>query len=193
MEEKEIWLPTVEQLEEALMRERRRKKHRRALWITLCSLLVVMAAAVFLSMYLLPVLQISGESMSPTLEDREFVVAVSDHTYRTGEVIAFQFNNSILVKRVIAYAGDWVDIDNGGNVYVNGALLEEPYLEEKVPGECNIVLPYQVPEGKCFVMGDNRLTSVDSRNSTVGCIDDDAVVGRLLWRVWPLNVFGPVK
>ena len=193
MEEKEIWLPTVEQLEEALMRERRRKKHRRALWITLCSLLVVTAAAVFLSMYLLPVLQISGESMSPTLEDREFVVAVSDHTYRTGEVIAFQFNNSILVKRVIAYAGDWVDIDNGGNVYVNGALLEEPYLEEKVPGECNIVLPYQVPEGKCFVMGDNRLTSVDSRNSTVGCIDDDAVVGRLLWRVWPLNVFGPVK
>ena len=131
--------------------------------------------------------------MSPTLEDREFVVAVSDHTYRTGEVIAFQFNNSILVKRVIAYAGDWVDIDNGGNVYVNGALLEEPYLEEKVPGECNIVLPYQVPEGKCFVMGDNRLTSVDSRNSTVGCIDDDAVVGRLLWRVWPLNAFGPVK
>ena len=193
MEEKEIWLPTVEQLEEALMRERRRKKHRRALWITLCSLLVVMAAAVFLSMYLLPVLQISGESMSPTLEDREFVVAVSDHTYRTGEVIAFQFNNSILIKRVIAYAGDWVDIDNGGNVYVNGALLEEPYLEEKVPGECNIVLPYQVPEGKCFVMGDNRLTSVDSRNSTVGCIDDDAVVGRLLWRVWPLNAFGPVK
>ena len=94
---------------------------------------------------------------------------------------------------MIAYAGDWVDIDTDGNVYVNGALLDEPYLDEKAFGECNIVLPYQVPDGKCFVMGDHRLTSVDSRNSAIGCISDDAVVGRLLWRVWPLNAFGFIK
>ena len=193
MEEKEIWFPTAEQLEEALKKERYKKNYGRALRSTVYSLLVVMAVAVILSVLLLPVLQISGESMSPTLEDKEIVIAVNDHRYNTGDVIGFYFNNSILVKRVIAYAGDWVDIDTDGNVYVNGALLDEPYLDEKAFGECNIVLPYQVPDGKCFVMGDHRLTSVDSRNSAIGCISDDAVVGRLLWRVWPLNAFGFIK
>ncbi len=193
MEENEIWFPTAEQLEEALKKERYKKNYGRTLRSTIYSLLVVMAVAVILSVLLLPVLQISGESMSPTLEDKNIVVAVNDHAYRTGDVIAFYYNNSILVKRVIAYAGDWVDIDSDGNVYVNGVLLEEPYLEQKALGECNIGLPYQVPDGKCFVMGDHRLTSVDSRNSTVGCISDDAVVGRLLWNVWPLNSFGAVK
>ena len=193
MEEKEIWFPTAEQLEEALKKERYKKNYGRALRSTVYSLLVVMAVAVILSVLLMPVLQISGESMSPTLEDKEIVIAVNDHRYNTGDVIGFYFNNSILVKRVIAYAGDWVDIDTDGNVYVNGALLDEPYLDEKAFGECNIVLPYQVPDGKCFVMGDHRLTSVDSRNSAIGCISDDAVVGRLLWRVWPLNAFGFIK
>ncbi len=193
MEEKEIWFPTAEQLEEALKKERYKKNYGRALRSTVYSLLVVMAVAVILSVLLMPVMQISGESMSPTLEDKEIVIAVNDHRYNTGDVIGFYFNNSILVKRVIAYAGDWVDIDTDGNVYVNGALLDEPYLDEKAFGECNIVLPYQVPDGKCFVMGDHRLTSVDSRNSAIGCISDDAVVGRLLWRVWPLNAFGFIK
>ena len=193
MEEKEIWFPTAEQLEEALKKERYKKNYGRALRSTVYSLLVVMAVAVILSVLLMPVMQISGESMSPTLEDKEIVIAVNDHRYNTGDVIGFYFNNSILVKRVIAYAGDWVDIDTDGNVYVNGALLDEPYLDEKAFGECNIVLPYQVPDGKCFVMGDHRLTSVDSRNSALGCISDDAVVGRLLWRVWPLNAFGFIK
>ena len=193
MEEKEIWFPTAEQLEEALKKERYKKNYGRALRSTVYSLLVVMAVAVILSVLLMPVMQISGESMSPTLEDKEIVIAVNDHRYNTGDVIGFYFNNSILVKRVIAYAGDWVDIDTDGNVYVNGALLDEPYLDEKAFGECNITLPYQVPDGKCFVMGDHRLTSVDSRNSAIGCISDDAVVGRLLWRVWPLNSFGAIK
>lgn len=193
MEEKEIWFPTAEQLEEALKKERYKKNYGRALRSTVYSLLVVMAVAVILSVLLMPVMQISGESMSPTLEDKEIVIAVNDHRYNTGDVIGFYFNNNILVKRVIAYAGDWVDIDTDGNVYVNGALLDEPYLDEKAFGECNIVLPYQVPDGKCFVMGDHRLTSVDSRNSAIGCISDDAVVGRLLWRVWPLNAFGFIK
>lgn len=193
MEEKEIWFPTAEQLEEALKKERYKKNYGRALRSTVYSLLVVMAVAVILSVLLMPVMQISGESMSPTLEDKEIVIAVNDHRYNTGDVIGFYFNNSILVKRVIAYAGDWVDIDTDGNVYVNGVLLDEPYLDEKAFGECNITLPYQVPDGKCFVMGDHRLTSVDSRNSAVGCISDDAVVGRLLWRVWPLNAFGVIK
>ena len=193
MEEKEIWFPTAEQLEEALKKKKKKKNYGRALRSTVYSLLVVMAVAVILSVLLMPVMQISGESMSPTLEDKEIVIAVNDHRYNTGDVIGFYFNNNILVKRVIAYAGDWVDIDTDGNVYVNGALLDEPYLDEKAFGECNIVLPYQVPDGKCFVMGDHRLTSVDSRNSAIGCISDDAVVGRLLWRVWPLNAFGFIK
>ena len=188
----EIWLPSSDQLEEALRKERYRKSYSRALRSTLYSLLVVVAIAVIVSVLLMPVMQISGESMSPTLEDKDLVIAVNDHRYKTGDVIGFYFNNAILVKRVIAYAGDWVDIDVNGNVYVNGVMLDEPYLTEKALGECNITLPYQVPDGKCFVMGDHRLTSVDSRNSAVGCIGDEAVVGRLLWRVWPLNTFGSI-
>ena len=188
----EIWLPSSDQLEEALRKERYRKSYSRALRSTLYSLLVVVAIAVIVSVLLMPVMQISGESMSPTLEDKDLVIAVNDHRYKTGDVIGFYFNNAILVKRVIAYAGDWVDIDENGNVYVNGVMLDEPYLTEKALGECNITLPYQVPDGKCFVMGDHRLTSVDSRNSAVGCIGDEAVVGRLLWRVWPLNTFGSI-
>ena len=193
MEENETWFPSEEQLEAALKKERYRKNYGRALRSTVYSLLVVMAAAVILSVLLMPVMQISGESMAPTLGDKDIVVAVNDHRYKTGDVIGFYFNNSILVKRVIACAGDWVDIDVDGNVYVNGVFVDEPYLVDKALGECNISLPYQVPDGKCFVMGDHRLTSVDSRNSAVGCISDEAVVGRLLWRVWPLNSFGAIK
>ena len=117
-------------------------------------------------------------------------LTISGTKYKTGDVIAFYFNNSILIKRVIATAGEWVDIDDDGNVYVNGQMLNEPYISEKAIGDCNIELPYQVPDGKCFLMGDHRATSIDSRNTAVGCIGDDMVVGRLLLRVWPIEGLG---
>ena len=190
MSSKDISLPSVEALEEELQSVRRKRTFSRVLKSTLFSLLVVAAVAVIVAMLFLPVLQLTGSSMEPTLNNEEIVAAVRTANFKTGDIIAFYFNNNILVKRVIANSGDWVDIDKDGNVTVNGTLLDEPYLQEKAFGDCNIALPYQVPEGRVFVMGDNRATSIDSRNTAVGCVSSEMVVGKLLLRVWPLNTFG---
>ncbi len=190
MSSKDISLPSVEALEEELKSVRRKRTFSRVLKSTLFSLLVVAAVAVIVAMLFLPVLQLTGSSMEPTLNNDEIVAAVRTANFKTGDIIAFYFNNNILVKRVIANSGDWVDIDKDGNVTVNGTLLDEPYLQEKAFGDCNIALPYQVPEGRVFVMGDNRATSIDSRNTAVGCVSSEMVVGKLLLRVWPLNTFG---
>ena len=160
---------------------------------TAFSLIVVAAAAVLIAVLLLPVLQISGSSMTESLQDGDIVVALNSSGYKTGDVIAFYYNNNILVKRVIASSGDWVDIDEEGNVYVNDEPLEEPYITEKSLGDCNITLPYQVPDQRCFVMGDHRATSIDSRNTAVGCVSNDMVIGKILVRVWPLSELGMVE
>ena len=185
--------PTVEQLEAELKKEQYRHNYGRVLRSTAFSLLVVAAVAVLVAVLLLPVLQINGTSMTETLQDGDIVVAISNSKFKTGDVIAFYYNNNILVKRVIAAAGDWVDIDGEGNVYVNGELLDEPYITEKSYGNCDIELPYQVPDGNCFVMGDHRATSIDSRNTAVGCISDSGVVGKIMFRVWPLEEIGIVN
>ncbi len=190
MSSKDISLPSVEALEEELNSVRRKRTFSRVLKSTFFSLLVVAAVAVIVAMLFLPVLQLTGSSMEPTLYNDQIVAAVRSSNFKTGDIIAFYYNNNILVKRVIANSGDWVDIDKDGNVTVNGTLLDEPYLQEKAFGDCNIALPYQVPEGRVFVMGDNRATSIDSRNTAVGCVSSEMVVGKLLLRVWPLNTFG---
>ena len=191
--QREVEAPTLEQLEAELKKEQYKRNYGRVLRSTVFSLLVVAAASVLIAVLLLPVLQINGTSMTETLQDGNIVVALNSKKFNTGDVIAFYYNNSILVKRVIAAAGDWVDIDEEGNVYVNGELLDEPYISEKALGDCNITLPYQVPDGKCFVMGDHRATSIDSRNTAVGCISDGVVVGRILLRVWPLEEAGLIN
>ena len=193
MEEQQVTIPSIEMLEEELKKERYKNTFGRVLRNTIFSLLVVAAVAVIIAVLLMPVLQISGVSMSNTLEDGDIVVTLNDSKYKAGDVIGFYFNNSILIKRVIATAGDWVDIDESGNVYVNGQMLYEPYVSDKALGDCNIALPYQVPEGKCFVMGDHRATSIDSRNTSIGCVSNDMVVGRLMFRVWPLTALGPIQ
>ena len=187
MKEHEKDIPSIEVLEGEVQKVQYRSRFLRTLRNTIFSLIVVAAAAVIVAMLVLPIFQITGSSMSETLEDGDIVVAVRGSGYETGDVIAFYYNNSILIKRVIAAPGQWVDIDNEGNVYVDNVLLDEPYVSERALGDCNISLPYQVPDGRVFVMGDHRATSVDSRNSTVGCISDDMVGGRLILRVWPLN------
>ena len=151
------------------------------------------AVAVIIAVFIMPVLQISGTSMTDTLDDGDIVLAISTKKFETGDVIAFYYNNNILIKRVIAKAGDWVDIDQNGEVYVNGQHLDEPYVTDKAFGDCNIKLPYQVPEGRFFIMGDHRETSVDSRNKSIGCVSEEMMVGRLLFRVWPLNEIKVVK
>lgn len=184
--------PSLEVLEAELGRERHKRNYLKALRSTVFSLVIVAAAAVLVAMLVLPVLQITGASMTNTLQDRDIVVALRGSEFKTGDVVAFYYNNNILVKRVIANEGQWVNITEDGTVYVDNVALDEPYVNDKALGECNIKLPYQVPEGKVFVMGDHRRTSVDSRSTTLGCVSKELFLGRILFRVWPLNALGPI-
>ena len=160
---------------------------------TIFSLVCVAAVAVLVATLYLPVLQTYGTSMAPTLDDGDIVVSLKTGQLETGDVVAFYYNNRILVKRVIAGSGDWVDIREDGAVFVNGEELDEPYVSEQSKGSCNIDLPYQVPDGRWFVMGDHRAVSVDSRDRAVGCVSEEQIVGRLTYRIWPLNHMSPIK
>ena len=184
--------PTVEQLEKELQRDRHKRNYRSTLLSTVSALVIVAAIAVLVSMLALPVLQVVGESMTPSLYEGDIVVAPKGSSFQKGDIIAFYYNNKILVKRVIANAGEWVNIDEDGNVFIDDVPLDEPYIEEKALGECNITLPYQVPDGKIFVMGDHRATSSDSRNTAVGCVSQEQVVGRVMLRVWPFDQIGVI-
>ena len=192
-ERKEVRTRTVEELEAELERERYKRRFRSALRGTIYTLVTVAACAILVAVLLLPVLKIYGTSMAPSLAEGDFVVSVKGNDFKTGDVCAFYYNNKILVKRVIAHAGDWVDIDLDGTVYVNNMKLDEPYVDELSFGECNIELPYQVPESRIFVMGDHRSVSIDSRNTAIGCVAEEQIVGKIVFRVWPLKDFGEVK
>ena len=186
-------LPDTAELEEAVRRDRYYHRFRNMVTSTFLTLVVVAAVAVLVAVLFLPVLRIYGKSMRGTLDNGDIVVSVKSSNMKTGDVIAFYYNNNILVKRVIAGPGDWVDIDKDGNVFVNNEKLSEPYLDDKAYGETNIELPYQVPDGRIFVMGDNRKVSIDSRNTSIGCVSEEQIVGKIVYRVWPFSQIGRVR
>lgn len=186
-------LPTEEQVMAELRRERERSRLTRSVRSGIYVFLIAVAAAVLIATMVLPVFRIYGSSMSPVLNEGDIVISVKTSSFQRGDIISFYYNNKVLVKRVIALPGEWVDIDDAGNVYVDGTLLDEPYLQEKALGECDIDMPYQVPEGRLFVCGDHRSTSVDSRSSTVGCVAEEQIAGKIIFRVWPLQDIGVLE
>ena len=190
---KTLIVPTTAQLETEIKRVRYKHKYRSVMKSTVYMLITVAAVAILVATLWLPVLQIYGTSMTPTMQNGDIVFSLKSSDFAQGDVVAFYYNNKILVKRVIAGPADWVDITEDGTVYVNGQLLEEPYVKEKALGDTNIELPYQVPDGKVFVMGDHRSTSVDSRNTAVGCVAQEQVVGKIIFRIWPFDAISQIS
>ena len=188
--ETNVSVPSLTEIQSERKRIRRGTYYRQALRGTVSVLLVVAAVAVLITTLFLPILQISGDSMSPTLEHNEIVVLLKTKKFERGDLIGFYHQGKILLKRVIAVSEDEVAIDADGNVYVNGELLEEPYVTDKRLGDCDLEFPYKVPGTSYFVLGDRRSNSVDSRNSVVGAISRDDIIGKVFIRVWPISEFG---
>lgn len=184
--------PSIELLEQAVRQEHYKRRYRSVLKSTIYVLITVAAVAVLVATLWLPVMQTYGSSMSPTLDNGEIIFSVKTKSPERGDVIAFYYNNKVLVKRVIGLPGDWVDLKEDGTVYINNQPLVEPYVSELSVGNADIEFPYQVPDGKFFVMGDHRATSADSRHTAVGCIGGEQIVGKILFRVWPMDRFGPI-
>lgn len=191
--EASVELPTTEQIEKERARLRHKSRYSRTLRSTIAILVVVAAVAVLVATLWMPILRIYGSSMAPTLDDGQIVISLKTTDFKTGDIAAFYYGNKLLVKRYIAGASDWVYIDEDGTVSVNSIELDEPYIAEKAFGQTNIELPYQVPDKRYFLMGDNREASVDSRNTAVGCASDDQIVGKVVYCIWPLDRFGPVR
>jgi len=184
---------TVSQIEAELKRQTYNDKYFKILKSTIYSLIIVAAVAALLATLVMPVLQISGSSMVPTFNEGEIVVSLKTKNLGTGDIIAFYHGNKILVKRVIAGPGNWVNMDDNGQVYINGEKLKESYIDELALGDVDIEFPYQVPDGHWFVLGDKRTLSIDSRNSQIGSVSQDDIVGKLIFRVWPIKKFGNIN
>ncbi len=185
-------IPTQEQIEAEILREKYNRKYKQVLKSTVYSLIVVAAVAVLVATLALPVLQISGSSMEPTLNDEEIVVLLKTTNLKKGELCCFSYQNKFLIKRVVGLPGDKVNIDENGNVYVNDELLSEPYVTDKALGECDITFPCYVTDNHYFVLGDHRSTSIDSRSSVIGLVSEDYIVGKIFFRVWPFDSAGLV-
>ncbi len=190
---KEVRMPHVSEVEQELKRENYKKRYIKTLKSTVYTLITAAAVAVLVATLWLPVLQIFGASMTPTLEEGQIVISLKSGKIEQGDIIAFYYGNKVLVKRCIAGPGSWVDILEDGTIIVDDVVIDEPYIEEKSFGICDLELPYQVPDDSYFLIGDQRETSIDSRHSSVGCVFSDDIVGKIVYRVWPIQSFGEVK
>ena len=185
-------MPDAKLLEGILAEANTKKRFKSGVRSTIGTLLVVAAIAALIAMFVLPILQIHGTSMTPNVVNGEIVMALKGSTFQKGDIVGLYIGNKLLVKRVIGGAGDWIDIKSDGTVFVNGEMIDEPYVTDKALGDCNINLPYQVPDGRYFVMGDHRSTSADSRNTAIGCVAYEQIVGRIVFRIWPFSRFGRI-
>lgn len=190
---KQMECPTSAEVEKELKREQYRRRYKQTLKSTVFALITAVAAAVLVATLWLPVLQIFSSSMTPTLQEGQIVVSVKDNDLKPGDIVAFYYGNKVLIKRYIAGPGSWVEIREDGTVIIDGTQLDEPYIQKKALGICDLEFPYQVPEESLFLMGDERETSVDSRHSSVGCISAEQIVGKIIFRVWPMDVFGIIE
>lgn len=182
-------MPELDALQKELKRERYKRRFRKLLRSTVNALIIVAAVAALIATLILPVLQIAGTSMEPSLNDGDIVLLVKTDDLESGDLCAFYYSNKILIKRIIATPGDYIWIESDGTVFLNGEVLDEPYVSEKALGECDVAFPYQVPENSYFVMGDKRETSIDSRSSVIGCVAEDQIIGKIFCKFWPLNDF----
>lgn len=181
------FLPTKSQVEAERKRYRRQKAYNKALRGTVYVLTIVAAVAVLIATLVLPVLQIEGTSMEPNLAHGDIVLLSKTTRFERGDLCGFTWNNKLLIKRVIGLPGDWIEISTDGTIYLNGTKLDEPYVQKMALGECDLEFPFQVPQEQYFVVGDMRESSIDSRNSLIGCIQKDQIVGKVFFRVWPFK------
>ena len=182
-----VSLPTKQQVEAERKRYRRQKAYNKALSGTVYVLTIVAAVSVLITTLIIPVLQIEGTSMEPTLVNGDIVLLTKTTNFDRGELCGFSWNNKLLIKRVIGIPGDWIEIDAKGVVYLNGEKLDEPYAKQLSIGECDLEFPFQVPQEQYFVLGDMRESSIDSRNTLIGCVAKDQIVGKVFFRIWPFK------